>query len=69
VTVSDAIPITALLDGATVQEIADQAWTALVGEEEFLVPLPAPLPADTLSSGVRGTARWSSPVAATPPAS
>jgi chemotaxis protein CheX len=65
VTVSDAPPITALLDEATVQEIADQAWSALVGEEELLVPLPAPLPAETLSSWVTISGPWNGTVVIT----
>jgi CheY-specific phosphatase CheX len=43
---SDLPPAIAdLLDGDTVLRITEQAWTALVGEDEVLVPLPAPLPA------------------------
>ena len=32
--------ITELIDEATVESIAQDAWIALVGEEEVLVPLP-----------------------------
>ena len=63
---SDAPPlITDLLDEATVQEIADQAWAALVGEEEFLVPLPGELPADTVSSWVDVVGPWTGAVVLT----
>jgi hypothetical protein len=65
VNVADATLITALLDEAAVHEIADQAWTALVGEEEFLLPLPAPLPADTLSAWVTIRGPWNGAVVVT----
>jgi len=65
VTAAHALLITALLDEATVTEIAEQAWSALVGEEEFLVPLPAPLPAETLSSWVTITGPWDGAVVVT----
>jgi hypothetical protein len=57
--------ITELLDAATVQEIADQAWAALVGEDEVLVPLPGPLPADPLSSWVGVVGPWTGRVVLT----
>ena len=45
---ADARPlITALIDEATVEAIAGEAWIALVGEDEVLVPVPTELPADT----------------------
>ncbi|MGY1811331.1 chemotaxis protein CheX [Blastococcus sp. SYSU D00820] len=62
---SDVPLISALLDEATVQEIAEQAWAALVGEEELLVPLPAPLPAETLSSWVEIVGPWNGSVVVT----
>ena len=62
---SDAPLITALIDEATVTEIAGMAWSALVGEEEFLVPLPTPLPADTLSSWVTIAGPWNGTVVVT----
>ncbi|MGY1740544.1 MULTISPECIES: chemotaxis protein CheX [unclassified Blastococcus] len=61
----NATLVTALLDEATVTEIAEQAWSALVGEEEFLVPLPAPLPAATLSSWVTIAGPWNGVVVVT----
>ncbi|WP_336030514.1 chemotaxis protein CheX [Geodermatophilus sp. FMUSA9-8] len=54
-----------LIDEATVTEITEQAWLALVGEDEVLVPLPAPLPADTLSSWVGITGPWTGTVVLT----
>jgi hypothetical protein len=54
-----------LLDEATVQEIAEQAWVALVGEDEVLVPLPGGLPADTLSSWVEIVGPWTGTVVLT----
>ncbi|MBM7806511.1 hypothetical protein JOD57_002348 [Geodermatophilus bullaregiensis] len=63
---SDRSPsITALIDEGTVQEITEQAWLALVGEDEVLVPLPAPLPADTLSSWVEIVGPWDGSVVLT----
>jgi hypothetical protein len=44
--------ISELIDEPTVQAIAEDAWIALVGEDEILVPLPGELPADPLSSWV-----------------
>ena len=61
----NATLVTSLLDEATVIEIAEQAWSALVGEEEFLVALPAPLPADTLSSWVTIAGPWNGVVVVT----
>ena len=57
--------ITELIDEATVQEITEQAWLALVGEDEVLVPLPAPLPADALSSWVEIVGPWTGSVVLT----
>nr|WP_204332349.1 chemotaxis protein CheX [Geodermatophilus sabuli] len=54
-----------MLDEAIVQEIADQAWTALVGEDEVLVPLPGELPADTLSAWVAVVGPWTGSVVLT----
>jgi len=62
----DARPlITQLIDAATVQSIAEDAWTALVGEEEFLVPLPAALPDDVVSSWVDVVGPWTGSVVLT----
>ena len=56
---SDAPPlITDLLDEETVQSIAQEAWSALVGDDEFLVPLPGGLPDDALSSWVEIVGPW-----------
>ena len=57
--------IAELIDEATVQEITEQAWLALVGEDELLVPLPAPLPVDTLSSWVEIVGPWTGSVVLT----
>ncbi|SNT02310.1 Chemotaxis phosphatase CheX [Geodermatophilus saharensis] len=54
-----------LLDGDTLLQIAEQAWLALVGEDEVLVPLPAPLPADTSSSWVEIVGPWTGAVVLT----
>lgn len=62
---STAPSVTELLDEATVQEIADQAWTALVGEDEVLVPVPGELPADTLSAWVDVVGPWAGSVVLT----
>ena len=63
---SDRPPAIAdLLGEATVLEIAEQAWTALVGEDEVLVPLPAPLPAVTRSSWVEIVGPWTGTVVLT----
>ena len=42
--------ITELIDEATVESIAQDAWIALVGEEEVLVPLPGEPVTDPVSS-------------------
>jgi len=57
--------ITELIDEATVQSIAEEAWVALVGEDELLVPLPAELPADRLSSWVDVVGPWTGSVVLT----
>jgi chemotaxis protein CheX len=63
---SDApLLITALIDDATVQGIAEEAWSALVGDEEFLVPLPGGLPDDAVSSWVDIVGPWTGSVAIT----
>jgi len=50
---SDApLSIRDLIDEETVQSIAQEAWSALVGDDEFLVPLPGGLPDDAVSSWV-----------------
>ena len=63
---SDARPvITDLIDGPTVQSIAEDAWIALVGEDELLVPLPGELPDDVLSSWVDVVGPWTGTVVLT----
>jgi chemotaxis protein CheX len=63
---SDRRPvITELIDEPTIQSIAEDAWTALVGEDEILVPLPAQLPADVLSSWVDVVGPWTGTVVLT----
>jgi chemotaxis protein CheX len=57
--------ITDLIDEATVQSIAEDAWTALVGEEEFLLPMPGELPGDVLSSWVDVVGPWTGTVVLT----
>jgi hypothetical protein len=63
----DARPLIAdLIDGATVQAIAEEAWLALVGEDEPLVPLPGELPAEPpLSSWVDVVGPWTGSVVLT----
>jgi chemotaxis protein CheX len=58
-------PITGLIDTATVQAIADDVWTSLVGDGEVLVPLPVPAPAVTVSAWVRITGPWCGAVVVT----
>jgi hypothetical protein len=63
---ADARPvITELIDEATVQSIAEDAWISLVGEEEVLVPLSAPLSADLVSSWVDVVGPWTGSVVLT----
>ncbi|TFV67859.1 UNVERIFIED_ORG: chemotaxis protein CheX [Bacillus sp. AZ43] len=63
---SDTRPvITDLIDAATVESIAGEAWIALVGEDEVLVPLPGELPADALSSWVDVVGPWTGSVVLT----
>lgn len=57
--------ITDLIDGPTVESIASEAWIALVGEDEVLVPLPGELPADVLSSWVDVVGPWTGSVVLT----
>ena len=57
--------ITELIDEGTVQSIAEDAWTALVGEDEFLLPAPGELPADVVSSWVDVVGPWTGSVVLT----
>jgi hypothetical protein len=63
---ADAAPmITELIDEATVQSIAEEAWSALVGDEEFLVPMPGGAPDDAVSSWVEVVGPWTGTVVLT----
>ena len=63
---TDARPlITALIDDATVRSIAEEAWFALVGPDELLVPLPGELPADVVSAWVYVVGPWTGSVVLT----
>lgn len=57
--------ITELIDEPTVESIAQDAWIALVGEDEVLVPIPGELPADALSSWVDVVGPWTGSVVLT----
>ena len=59
------LEITALIDAQTVQSIAQEAWSALIGEDEFLVPLPGGLPDDAVSSWVEVVGPWTGAVVLT----
>ena len=63
---SDApLIIPELLDDEIVQSIAQEAWSALVGDDEFLVPLPGGVPDDALSSWVEIVGPWTGTVVLT----
>ncbi len=63
---SDARPvITDLIDGATVESIAQEAWISLVGEDEVLLPLPGEAVADPVSSWVDVVGPWTGSVVLT----
>ncbi len=63
---ADARPlITDLIDEPTVESIAQDAWTALVGEDEVLVPIPGELPGVVVSSWVDMTGPWTGTVVLT----
>jgi chemotaxis protein CheX len=63
---SDAAPvITEMLDEATLQGIAEEAWLALVGDDEFLVPMPGGPPDDAVSSWVDVVGPWTGSVVLT----
>jgi hypothetical protein len=62
----DAPPlITALIDETTIQAIAEESWLALVGDDEFLVPMPGGQPDDALSSWVEIVGPWTGAVVLT----
>ena len=58
-------PITDLIDEATIQSIAEEAWLALVGEDEYLLPLPGGHPDDAISSWVEVVGPWTGSVVIT----
>ena len=60
-----ALLITELIDEETVQSIAQEAWSALIGDDEFLVPLPGGLPEDAVSSWVEVVGPWTGAVVLT----
>ena len=63
---TDASPlVSTMIDEATVQGIADEAWLALVGEDEFLVPLPGEPVVDPVSSWVDIVGPWNGAVVIT----
>ena len=63
---TDARPvITDLIDQAMVLSIAEEAWVALVGEDEVLVPLAGELPVDIVSSWVDVVGPWTGSVVLT----
>ena len=63
---SDApLLITELIDEETVRSIAQEAWSALIGGDEFLVPLPGGLPEDAVSSWVEVVGPWTGAVVLT----
>jgi hypothetical protein len=63
---ADARPvITELMDEGTVQAIAEEAWVALVGEDEPLIPVPGEMPDDVLSSWVDVVGPWTGSVVLT----
>jgi chemotaxis protein CheX len=63
---ADARPvITQLIDEPTVESIAQDAWIALVGEDEILVPIPGELPSDVVSSWVDVVGPWTGSVVLT----
>ena len=54
-----------LMDEAILTSIAEEAWVALVGEDEPLIPLPGEMPADALSSWVDVVGPWTGSVVLT----
>jgi hypothetical protein len=63
---SDApLAVVDLIDEGTVQSIAEEAWLALVGEDEYLLPLPGERTEDPLSSWVEIVGPWSGTVVIT----
>jgi chemotaxis protein CheX len=58
-------PVSNLVSADVVQAIAEEVWTALLGEDEPLVPLPGELSGPTLSSWVDVVGPWSGAVVVT----
>ena len=54
-----------LIDEATVEAIVQEAWIALVGEEEILLPVPGQLPPAAVSSWVDIVGPWTGSVVLT----
>jgi chemotaxis protein CheX len=59
------LSITDLIDEETVQSIAQEAWSALIGDDEYLVPLPGEHPDDPISSWVEVVGPWTGAVVLT----
>jgi chemotaxis protein CheX len=63
---SDApLLITDLIDEETVRSIAQEAWSALIGDDEFLLPMPGGQPDDALSAWVEVVGPWTGAVVLT----
>ena len=63
---SDApLLITDLIDEETVRSIAQEAWSALIGDDEFLLPMPGGEPDDALSAWVEVVGPWTGAVVLT----
>jgi chemotaxis protein CheX len=54
-----------LIDEETVHSIAQEAWSALIGDDEYLVPLPGEHPTDAISSWVEIVGSWTGAVVLT----
>ena len=52
------LSITDLIDEETVRSIVQETWSALIGEDELLVPLPGGLPENAVSSWVHVAGPW-----------
>jgi hypothetical protein len=62
----DAPPsIVDLIDEGTVQSIVQEAWSALIGDDEFLLPVPGGIPDDAVSSWVEVVGPWTGAVVLT----
>ena len=54
-----------LIDEGTIESIAQEAWISLVGEDEYLLPVPGELAGDVLSSWVDVVGPWTGSVVLT----